>query len=90
MNIKRLGRYYFLKFIRLKGDPKSLAAGTAIGVLIGLTPTIPLQSAFILALTLVTRTSVVAAMTAGWIICTPLTYVPIYYLSWYRQCRDAL
>lgn len=81
MKINRLSRYYYLKFIRLKGDPKSLAAGTAIGVFVGLTPTIPLQSAVILALTIATRTSLIAAMTAGWIVCTPLTYVPIYYLS---------
>ncbi len=81
MNITRSSRYYYLKFIRLQGDPKFLAAGTAIGVFIGLTPTIPLQSVAILVLTLATRTSLIAAMTAGWLVCTPLTYVPIYYFS---------
>ncbi len=81
MKLSRLSKYYYLKFIRLKGDPKSLAAGTAIGVFVGLTPTIPLHTVAIIALTVVTRTSFIAAYTASWLVCNPLTYVPIYYLS---------
>lgn len=82
MKFKRLVRYYYLKFIRLKGDPRSLAAGTAIGVFIGLTPTMPMHTVSILALTILTRTSFIAGMTASWLVCNPLTYVPIYYLSY--------
>lgn len=81
MKLSRLSKYYYLRFIRLKGDPKSLAVGTAIGVFIGLTPTIPLHTVAIIALTLVTRTSLIAAMTISWIVCNPLTYAPIYYFS---------
>ena len=77
MKLGRLSKFYYLKFLRLKGDPKSLAAGTAIGVFIGLTPTMPLHTVAIIALTVVTRT----AMTISWIVCNPLTYVPIYYFS---------
>ena len=81
MKLGRLSKFYYLKFLRLKGDPKSLAAGTAIGVFIGLTPTMPLHTVAIIALTVVTRTSMIAAMTISWIVCNPLTYVPIYYFS---------
>jgi uncharacterized protein len=81
MKLDRLRKYYYLKFIRLKGDPRSLAAGTAIGVFVGLTPTMPLHTIAIIAMTLVTRTSLIAAMTISWIVCNPLTYVPIYYFS---------
>ena len=81
MKLNRLSKYYYLKFLRLKGDPKSLAAGTAIGVFIGLTPTMPLHTIAIIALTVVTRTSLIAAMTISWIVCNPLTYAPIYYFS---------
>ncbi|MBU0960183.1 MAG: DUF2062 domain-containing protein, partial [Proteobacteria bacterium] len=38
MNLKRTSRYYYLKFVRLKGDPQSLAGGTAIGTFFGITP----------------------------------------------------
>jgi hypothetical protein len=81
MKLSRLARYYYLKFIRLKGDPRSLAFGTAIGVFIGLTPTIPLHTVAIIALTVITRTSFISAYTASWLVCNPFTYVPIYYLS---------
>ncbi|MDP3478975.1 MAG: DUF2062 domain-containing protein, partial [Desulfoprunum sp.] len=50
MRLKRLGKYYYLRFLRLKGDPYSLAFGTAIGVFVGLTPTMPLHTAIILIL----------------------------------------
>jgi uncharacterized protein len=81
MKLTRLSKYYYLKFIRLKGDPKSLAAGAAIGVFVGLTPTIPLHTVAIIALTIITRTSLIAAYTVSWLVCNPLTYAPIYYFS---------
>ena len=81
MKINRLSKYYYLKFIRLKGDPKSLATGTAIGVFVGLTPTIPLHTVALIALTVITRTSFIAAVTSSFLVCNPLTYVPIYYFS---------
>jgi uncharacterized protein len=81
MNPKRLSKYYYLKFMRLKGDPQSLAIGTAVGVFIGITPTMPLHTVLIILITLVTRTSTIAAMLASFLVCNPLTYVPQYYLS---------
>ncbi len=81
MKLNRLFKYHYLKFIRLKGDPQSLAMGTAIGVLIGISPTIPLHTVIIIGITVVTRTSTIAAIISSWIVCNPLTYIPIYYLS---------
>ncbi len=81
MKFNRLSRYYYLRFTRLKGDPQSLAMGTAIGVLIGISPTIPLHTVLILAVTMVTRTSAIAAIISSWVVCNPLTYIPIYYFS---------
>lgn len=76
-------RSYFLKFIHLRGDPKSLAMGTAIGILIGISPTIPLHTVGIIAVTLLMRVSTVAALTTSAVICNPLTMVPIYYICWF-------
>lgn len=81
MKYDRLLKYYHLKFTRLKGDPHSLAMGTAIGVLIGISPTIPLHTILILGITIVSRTSTIAAIISSWIVCNPLTYIPIYYFS---------
>ncbi|MFH2123773.1 MAG: DUF2062 domain-containing protein [Pseudomonadota bacterium] len=81
MDLKRIARFYYLKFMRLKGDPQSLAVGTAIGVFIGVTPTMPLHTILILLITVVTRTSTIAALLGSFLVCNPITYVPQYYLS---------
>lgn len=81
MNIARTGKYYFLKLLRLRGTPQSIAMGAAIGVFIGLTPTIPFHTIMIIAITVITRTSVIAALITSVIVCNPLTYIAIYYLS---------
>ncbi len=81
MNISRTGKYYYLKFLRLKGSPHALSFGAAIGVLVGITPTIPLHTVVILALTIITRSSFIAGLITSWLVCNPLTYIPQYYLS---------
>ncbi len=55
--------------------------GTAIGVFIGITPTIPFHTIIILGITMLTRTSAIAGIIASWVVCNPLTYLPIYYFS---------
>jgi uncharacterized protein (DUF2062 family) len=81
MNISRIGKYYYLRFLRLKGNPQALSLGAAIGVFIGITPTIPLHTVVILALTIVTRSSFFAGLLTSWLVCNPLTYIPQYYFS---------
>jgi len=81
MNLWRFIKYYFLKFRRLQGSPHALAGGTAIGVFVGLTPTIPFHTLLIVLFSLLTRTSTLAGIIISWIVCNPLTYLPIYYLS---------
>ncbi len=81
MNIARTAKYYFLKLLRLRGTPHSIAMGAAIGVFIGLTPTIPFHTITILAVSVVTRTSLIAALITSVVVCNPLTYIAIYYFS---------
>ena len=45
MILKRRFRIFYERFISLKGDPSQIAAGLAIGVFVGVTPTIPLHTA---------------------------------------------
>ncbi len=77
----RTRRYYYLRLKRLKGNPRQLALGFTIGVFIGLTPTMPFHTVMILICCLITRSSFIAGVIASWIVCNPLTYVPIYYFS---------
>ena len=81
MQFNRLRKYYYLRFKRLKGDPYALAFGTAIGVFVGITPTMPLHTVTILILAFLTRTSAIAGVLSSWVVCNPLTYIPIYYFS---------
>ena len=81
-SLSRTVKYYALKFKRLRGDPPSLALGTAIGVLIGISPTIPLHTVAIIVVTLLMRASTIAALISASVISNPLTMAPLYYLCW--------
>jgi uncharacterized protein (DUF2062 family) len=81
MNIGRTGKYYYLRFIRLRGSPHSLSLGAAIGVFVGITPTIPFHTLVIFILSILTRSSFIAGLLTSWLVCNPLTYIPQYYLS---------
>lgn len=79
---QRTARYYYLRFLRLKGDPNDLARGVAIGMFIGITPTIPLHTILAIAIAFVLRASKIAALLATIAVSNPLTFVLQYYLSW--------
>jgi uncharacterized protein (DUF2062 family) len=81
-SLSRTVKYYGLKFKRLRGDPRSLALGTALGVFIGISPTVPLHTITIIGLALLLRASTIAALISASVVCNPLTMVPQYYLCW--------
>ncbi len=81
MNLKRTVKYHWLKFRRLQGDPKRLAGGAALGVFIGVTPSIPFHTILALTLAPLLRVSVVTAYLGIWI-SNPLTWVPQYLLAY--------
>lgn len=79
---RRFIKLYYLKFIRLKGDPKQIARGVAIGTFIGVTPTMPFHTIALLIIAPLLRSNIIAAFLAAVIFCNPLTYLPQYYFSW--------
>ncbi|MDA8164593.1 MAG: DUF2062 domain-containing protein [Desulfobacteraceae bacterium] len=79
---RRTARYYYLRFIRLQGDPEFLARGVAAGLFIGVTPTIPLHTFLTLLLAFLFRGSKLAAIMAGWVVSNPFTFFFQYYFSW--------
>jgi len=81
-DLPRIFRYYSLRFRRLGGNPRSLAMGTAVGVFIGLTPTVPLHTVAIIGATLLMRVNTIAALISATIVSNPLTFALQYYLSW--------
>ena len=81
-NISRTIQYFYIRFKRLQGDPGSLALGCALGVLIGISPTLPLHTVMIVGITLLFRISTIAALVSATIVSNPLTFVPQYYFCW--------
>jgi uncharacterized protein (DUF2062 family) len=81
-DLRRTIRYYYLRFIRLRGTPYSLAMGAAVGAAIAVTPTLPLHTVTIIPITLLLRVNTIAALIAGTIVSNPLTFAAQYYVSW--------
>jgi hypothetical protein len=81
MDLRRLFRYHWLKFRRLQDDPRKIAGGMALGIFIGITPTIPFHLVTALPLAALLRVSPVTAF-IGLQIGNPLTIGPIYIASY--------
>ncbi len=81
MKFTRQLRYYYWRFIRLKGNPHDLALGIALGVFSGLLPIVPFQTALAVFLALVFGCSKITAALGTWI-SNPLNWYLIYYLDY--------
>jgi uncharacterized protein (DUF2062 family) len=82
MALRRVLRYHWLKFRRLQEDPRKIAGGMALGIFIGITPTIPFHLVTALPLAALLRVSPVTAF-IGLQIGNPLT-IPAIYLAAYK------
>jgi uncharacterized protein (DUF2062 family) len=89
MILEKRIRTFYERFISLKGKPAQIAAGLAIGVFVGVTPTIPFHTAIIVLIGLLFRQNITAGYLGSWIISNPLT-VPLLYLSQYELGRFML
>ena len=83
---RRLPKYNLREFVErvktLQGDPHYIAVGMAIGVFIGITPTIPFHTVIAIALAFIFRGSKAAAALGVWF-CNPVT-APFFYLGSYK------
>ena len=85
-------RYWLQEFWRqlreLRGEPHKISLGMAIGVFIGITPTIPFHTVLAVALAALLRGSKLAAALGVWG-SNPLT-IPFFYYGSYRLGRFVL
>jgi uncharacterized protein len=89
MILKGRFRLFYEKFISLKGEPSQVASGLALGVFVGVTPTIPFHTALIILLGLLFRRNITAGYLGSWLISNPLT-IPLLYVSQYELGRFLL
>ena len=81
MELRRLARYYSLRFIRLRGEPHELALGMTFGIFSGMMPIIPFHTALAVALALIFKGSKIAAALGVWV-SNPLNWYILYYLNY--------
>ncbi|OPL16188.1 MAG: hypothetical protein AVO38_08975 [delta proteobacterium ML8_D] len=78
----RTARYQWLRLLRLRGDPFVLARGVAIGIFVGLTPTIPFHTILVVFFCAAGRGNLVAGIIVSFLVSNPLTIPLHYYLAW--------
>lgn len=81
--LKKYLLQFYHKFLSLKGEPRNIAMGFAMGVFVGVTPTIPFHTGLLVALGLVSRQNITSAYIGAWAISNPLT-VPLFYIAEYQ------
>jgi uncharacterized protein (DUF2062 family) len=79
---KRNLRLLYLRLLRLKGKPQEVAGGVAIGVFIGMTPTVPLHTVLAVIISLILRKSKLAAALGVWV-ANPF-FLPFIYVLDYK------
>ena len=81
-SIKDRLKALFVRIKELQGDPRYIAMGMAIGVFVGVTPTIPFHTVIALALAFIFRGSKPAAAIGVWF-ANPVT-IPIFYIGSFK------
>lgn len=81
MTFPRVIKYYFIRFIRLKGEPPELALGMALGIFSGMMPTIPFHMVSAIAMALIFKGSKITAALGTWV-SNPLTWAGLYYFNY--------
>lgn len=81
MKFQRQIRYYYLRFIRLRGEPHELALGIAFGVFSGMMPVVPFQTVLAITLSLLFKGSKITAALGTWV-SNPLNWYFVYYYSY--------
>jgi uncharacterized protein (DUF2062 family) len=78
---KRSLHLLYLRLMRLKGEPGEVAGGMAIGVFVGMTPTVPLHTVLAVAIAYLLKKSKLAAAVGVWI-SNPLLLPLVYFLDY--------
>lgn len=81
MKFQRQIKYYYLRFIRLRGEPHELALGIAFGVFSGMMPIVPFQTVLAITLSLFFKGSKITAALGTWV-SNPLNWYFIYHYSY--------
>lgn len=79
---RRLFRYFYIRFLRMRSSPEAVARGVAAGVFAGSFPLMGLQIIIGVAIAATIRGNKAIAAASTWI-SNPLTYVPLFLLNFH-------
>ncbi len=79
--IKKQIKYFYVRLIKLRGEPHDLALGMAFGILAGMMPIMPFQTVVAVALAMFFKGSKITAALGTWI-SNPLVWYLLYYYSY--------
>lgn len=77
----RQGKLNLVRFLRLQGAPDEVAKGMAIGIFVGMTPTLGLQMLIAIFFAMLLKQNKIAAALGVWVT-NPVTAAPIYALQY--------
>jgi uncharacterized protein (TIGR03546 family) len=89
MTIRNRISDFYNRFLSLGGRPEEIARAMALGVFIGVSPTIPFHTALIMVICLLFRQNITAAVLGSTIISNPIT-IPFFYFLEYELGRLVL
>jgi uncharacterized protein (DUF2062 family) len=81
MSVRSKLKYYYLRYVHLKGDPKALALGSAIGAFMGVMPIMPVRTIAIVATTVPLKANTLAALIIAALVANPFTLAFLYYFA---------
>lgn len=81
LSFVRQGKLNLLRFLRLQGAPDEIAKGVAIGIFVGMTPTLGVQMVIAIFVAIWLKQNKIAAALGVWIT-NPVTAAPIYALQY--------
>ncbi len=79
---KRLIRYFYIRFLRIRSSPHAIARGLAAGMFAGAFPLLGFQSLIGITIAACVRGNKVLAAAGTWI-SNPITFVPLFALNFY-------
>lgn len=79
---RRLFRYFYIRFLRIRSSPEAIARGAAAGAFAGSFPLMGLQIIIGVAIAAMIRGNKAIAAASTWI-SNPLTYVPLFLLNFH-------
>lgn len=85
MNLRRIGRYFHLRFLRMRSEPSEISRGLAIGVFFGMTPLLGLHMVLAVALAMFLKGNKLMALVGAWV-GNPLT-MPVFFVLEYKLGR---